>query len=154
MNVTPKAFRDDMLGAFKAFWDGLHSDVPVAYQNVAFDSDEETRLSPSNSWVRVSFLGDSGQDTEGQVRYSNSVQRNHWSRTGRIFFEIYVRELDESGTDFAYDLASDVLLWLENPKSAFAVISEISAPVELGPDGTWFQMSVSADWLYFTDRAA
>jgi len=147
-DVTPRTFRDDLLGAFNTYWTALHSDVPIAFPNVVFDP-EDVGESDTGAWVRVAIVGSS---EGGQIRYSNSVARNHWQRNGKITFEVYVRE--QASTDRIYDLVDDIALFLENPGSDFAVISNISAPVELGPDGTWFQVSLSADWLYFTDRAA
>lgn len=147
-DVTPKAFRDDLLGSFDAFWTVEQPTVPVAYPNLPFDP-ENAGEEHDAAWVRL-FIA--GNPDEGQQRFSNSVARTQWHRSGKITIEIYVRE--GSSTDRAYDLASSVALWLENSGATYAMLSNISAPVEIGPDGTWFQVALSADWLYITDRAA
>lgn len=147
-NVTPEAFLDDLLGAFDTFWTAANPTVPIAYPNRPFDpSDAGEGLDAA--WIRVVLLGN---ESEGQQRFSNSVARTHWHRSGKITFEIYVREGNSTGR--AYGLADSALLWLENTGATYAMVSNISAPVEVGPDGTWFQLSLSADWLYITDRAA
>ena len=147
-DVTPKAFRDDLLGSFTTFWAANNPTVPVAYPNLPFDP-EDAGEDADAAWVRL-FIA--GTDEQGQQRFSNSVGQTHWHRSGKLTIEIYVRE--GSSTDRAYDLASSVLLWLENSGATYAMLSNISAPVEIGPDGTWFQLSLFADWLYLTDRAA
>ena len=147
-DVTPKIFRDDVMDSFNTYWTGAHSDVPISFPNLPFDP-EGVGETETGAWVRLWIQGNVD---DGQVRLSNSVASNHWRRSGKIAFEVYVRE--QSSTDLAYDLASDVSLWLENPGTTFGWFSNISAPVEVGPDGTWFQVSVSADWTYLSNRAA
>lgn len=149
-DVTPRDFSDDVWGQFQAYWDTAQPTLSeyVAYPNRAFDP-EEIGESDTQAWVRAVIVGN---QEGGMVRYSNSVDRNHWQRNGRITFEVYVRE--QTSSDLAYELIDDIMFWMENPGTEFAIFSNISAPVEIGPDGTWFQVSISADWRYFTDRAA
>jgi hypothetical protein len=147
-DITPKAFRDDLLGSFETFWTANNPTVPVAYPNLPFNSEDAGEASDA-AWVRLFIAGTA---EEGQRRFSSSIERTQWHRAGKLTIEIYVRE--GSSTDRAYDLASSVALWLENSGASYAILSNISAPVEIGPDGTWFQVALSADWLYITDRAA
>lgn len=148
-DVTPRAARDDLIGAFKTYWDAsAFSSVPLAYPNLPFDPEDAGEANDA-AWVRIFIVGDLDA---GQTRLSNSVARNHWIRSGTITFEVYVRE--GAATDRVYGLVDAIALWMEDPGLSFVFLNNMSAPVEIGPDGTWFQVSISADWRYFTDRAA
>ncbi len=141
--VTAKDFRDNLFTAFDTFWADR---TQIAPPNVHFDPD---LIPPGDTaWVRLFILGDS----EGQSRFSNSVDPHHFSRAGTFTIEVYVRQ--EGDTDEAYTLAEAAIQFLEKPGVADSFFTQISSPVEFGPDGTWFQVSVSCSWLYWTDRAA
>ena len=142
-------FQEDVLGTFKTYWEALHADVPIAYPGVEFNPAEDVPEDDDAAWLRIWIRGNAEQS---QTRYSNSLSTNFWMRKGRITFEVYARE--DNGATRAYALVNDASKWLENSGCAFAMFGNISAPVEVGPDGTWFQVSISADWSYLTDRAA
>lgn len=139
-NVTALEFRNTVLTAFDTFWaDRTQISVP----NVPFDTE-----AVGDEWVRVTLLG----TAEGQTKLSSSVTPTHFTREGTITIGSYVRtDLD---TDLAYTRADSVLQWLENPGVANAVFTGLSSPIENGLDGAWWVVSVSANWLYITDRAA
>ncbi len=142
-NVTPLAFRDSLFTAFAAFWADR---TQIAAPNVAFDPSEIP--ADETAWVRLYILG----NTEGQARLSGSVNPDHFSRSGIFTVEVYVRE----GGDLneAYTLAEAVIEFLESPGVPASNFRNISPPQEFGPDGTWFQVTVSAAFVYWTDRAA
>lgn len=144
-NVTPRQFTDDLLTSFTTFWAGR---TPLAYPNVDFDPASEVGDDPSAAWVRIFIQG----ADPGVQRFSNSVQNDHYARAGRVVYEIYVRQA--ASTDLAYDLADAILEWFQKPEVPNALFLNFSDPVEIGPDGTWFQVTLSADWVYFTDRPA
>ncbi len=137
--VTSLAFRDNVLTAFDTAW---ADETEIAAPNVDF------KLDGKDEWVRLYILG----NTYGQERFSSSVSTNFWRRTGILTIEIFVRQ--NTDLDRAYVLAEKAILWLENPGVADSIFNTRSAPVEIGTDGTWFQVTVTADWQYFTDRAA
>jgi hypothetical protein len=143
-NVTALQFRDSLFNAFAAFWAGR---TQIAAPNVDFDPDKLP--AGETAWVRLFILGD---PEGGQVRLSSSVQPDHFQRSGTSTVEVYVRQGGD--LDEAYTLAEAVMEFLESPGVAAAKFSTLSQPQEFGPDGTWFQVSVSASWLYWTDRAA
>lgn len=136
--VTAGAFRDSVFNAFDTAW---ADETEIAAPNKQFITDGKAEF------VRLYLLG----NAEGQ-RLSNSVLTNFWIRSGIMTIQIYVRQ--DTDTDRAYVLAEKALLWLENPGVAQAIFTSRSAPVETGSDGTWFLVTVSADFQYFTDRAA
>ncbi len=141
--VTALQFRDTLFTAFDTFW---AKRTQIAPPNVPFNPD--TLPEGEKAWVRLYILGDG----DGQVRYSNSVARNHFQRAGLFTVEVYVREgvdLDE-----AYTLAEAVQEFLAKPGVADSFFTNVSQPQEIGPVGAWFQVSVTAAWLYWTDRAA
>ncbi len=142
-NVTPLGFRNALFTAFDAFWADR---TQIAVPNVDFDPDKIP--STDTAWVRLFILGDAA----GQQRLSGSVEPQHFGRTGIFTIEIYVRQ--NADLDEAYALADDALSFLEGNGVADMKFSNLSSPQELGTDGTWFQLSVSAAWVYWTDRAA
>ncbi len=142
-NVTPLAFRDSIFTAFSAFWAGR---TQIAAPNVAFDPAEIPE--DETAWVRLYILG----DVQGQSRLSRSVNPDHFARSGIFTIEVYVRE--DGDLDEAYTLADAALEFLESPGVAASNFSNVSTPQEFGPDGTWFQVTVSAAFVYWTDRAA
>lgn len=141
-------FQDAVNGSFTTYWAAR---TPIAYANKTFDPAEEVGDEDDAAWVRLALVG---SDDGGQQRFSNSVDRNHFSRNGRVVVEIYVRQ--GTSNQRAYTLAEDVLTWMENPVPGVAntVLSNLTAPVEIGSDGTWYQVTVTADWVYYTDKAA
>ena len=141
--VTALDFRNSLFAAFETFWAGR---TELATPNN--DWDPANLSSNDDAWVRLYILG----DPTGQTRYSNSVARDHFQRSGTFTVEIYVRQ--NKDVDLAYQLAEAVQEFLAKPGVADSSFSDVSAPVENGPDGTWFQVVVSASWLYWTDRAA
>lgn len=138
---TALEMRDELMTAFATYWAGR---TPVAAQNVDFKPEGVT----GDAYVRVWLRGRS----EGQTRYSFSVQRNLFRRQGRLGFEVYVRE--NTDLDVAYGYAEDILKFLEKPGLAHLVVGFLSSPAEMGTDGAWFQVAVGAQWFYFTDRTA
>jgi hypothetical protein len=141
--VTALDFRDNVFTAFDTFWADR---TTIAAPNVVFNPAEIPDT--DTAWVRLFILG----EVEGQERLSNSVDPHHFSRTGTFTVEIYVRE--GSDLDEAYTLAEAVIEFLEKPDVADSAFRDISPPQEFGADGTWFQVSVSCSWVYWTDRAA
>lgn len=141
--VTALDFRNTLFTAFDTFW---AKRTQIAPPNVAFNPD--TLPTGETAWVRLYILG----DATGQVRFSRSVTPHHFQRSGLFTVEVYVRE----GTDLdqAYALAEAAQEFLAKPGVANSNFFNVSQPQEIGPIGAWFQVSVTAAWLYWTDRAA
>lgn len=142
--VTALDFRNRLFTAFETFW---AERTVIAVPNVAFDAECDVPAGDT-AFVRLYILG----DANGQVRNSNSVDRNHWSRPGKFTVEVYVRQGGD--LDEAYALAEAAIEFLESPGVADAWLTQITPPQEIGPDGTWFLVTVGASFVYWTDRAA
>ncbi len=140
-DITPLLLRNSILTAFDTFW---AQRTPIAVPNVAFDPDKVD----GDAWARVTITG----RPEGEARHSHSVARTALSREGDLTIQVSVR----SGTDLdlAYALTDAVIEWMGKPSLATAYFTKVGTPIELGDTGAWFQVSVSATWLYFTDKAA
>ncbi len=140
-DVTPLLLRKEFFTSFETMWADRS---PIAVPNVGFDPDAVT----GDSWVRLTITG----RPEGEVRYSHSVARINSSRAGDFTVQVSVR----TGTDLdlAYTHIDAIIAWLGSPGLATAYFTKVGTPIELGDTGAWFQMSVSAAWQYFTDRAA
>lgn len=145
--ITALDFRNALFTAFDAFWADR---TQIAAPNVHFDP--AAVPADETAWVRLYLLG----DDEGQTRLSGSIARSVFSESGRLTFEVYVRE--NADLDQAYTLAQDFLDWISAGSNMAAVpgavFRECSPPQEVGPDGVWFQVSVTCSWFYLTDRAA
>ena len=142
--VTALAFRDSLFNAFNTFWAGR---TEIAAPNVDFDPDELPES--DEAYVRLFIQG----DLVGQTRLSNSIARAHFSEEGLFTIEVYVRE--GTDLDLAYQLGQAAQDFLSKPGVADSNFSNVSPPREIGLTGDgWFQVVVSAAWLYWTDRAA
>ncbi len=142
--VTALSFRDSLFNAFNTFWAGR---TEIASPNRDFDPDELPES--EEAYVRLFILG----NPEGQTRLSNSVARAHFSEAGLFTAQVYVRE--GTDLDLAYQLGQAVVDFLSKPGVADSNFSNVSPPQEFGLTGDgWFQVVVSAAWLYWTDRAA
>jgi hypothetical protein len=142
-DITPTAFQDEIMNGFGTFWAARSQ---IASPNRVFD--REKVPAGDDAFIEWTITGDGGSD--GQTRYSHSVERNHFSRVGRIVFTASTRL--HTGVDPAYALLDAVGHFLEAYKLANAIFTEIGSPLDLGHDGAWHQVSLTANWLYFTDR--
>lgn len=140
--VTQDAWDSRVMTAFKTYWDTVHPGVQIASPNRDFEpakipADVKTYL----EWADV------GLD---QTRYSHSVARNHFSRTGVFTFTAHVR-LGEK-LKLATDLVETCGRFFETVVIADGYFQKVGVPLDLGHDGAWHQVSISGNWLYFTDR--
>lgn len=143
--VTYQAFQDEIMDAFAAFWAGR---TQIESPNRPFD---RAKVPESDlAYVAWTIQGETGGEGAGEERWSHSVARNHFSRRGPIVFTANVR--DEAGIDPAYSILTDCSKFLETVVTPHAIFQEIGTPLSLGSDGAWWQVSLSAQWLYFTDR--
>lgn len=141
--VTALDFRNTLFTAFETYWAGR---TEIQVPNVDFDP--ETLPDTEEAYVRLFILG----DEDGQTRLSNSIDRAHFQNAGIFTIEVYVRKGID--LDLGYQLAQAAIDFLQKPGVADSNFTNISPPRELGPTGAWFLVSVSASWLYWTDRAA
>ena len=147
-DISPRAATKDLMAAFKAFWEPLHPDVPIAWPNMAFDP---ATLVPgqTDAWVRVFTTGFTD---EGHIPHSGSVQTNFFQERGRFTIEVYVRQGE--GDAQANDLAYAAQGFVDGARVSNFIFSNRTAAQHVGGDGAWYQVIQAADWVYFTDRVA
>lgn len=146
--LSLKDFGNELYGSFDTYWTQVRPEVPVAYPNRVFDP-EDVGIEDSGAWVRLYSLATS--DETGNARFGRSSDPAVFYRSGILTVEVYIRV--GQSTDLAYDLADDVLAWMEKPDMATVFLTNLTGAQEVGPDGTWFQIATGATWQYFTDRA-
>lgn len=134
---TPASFESAILTAFDGIWQKF---TPVAYPNEPFDPTGLTK------WARFSIQGDGASERIGG---SNSTEL--FIRSGLITIQCFAKE--KKSTDDLNTMIDLALSFLEVQKIAGVLFSDVSPPQEIGPDGPWFQVAVTARWRYFTKRA-
>lgn len=140
-NVTPKAFQDEVMTSFASFWAGRS---PIASPNKGFD---RSKLPASTqAFIEWTIIG----RPDGERRLSHSVERNHFRREGTITFTANARS--GLGLDPCYDLLDAVQDWLTGTSLTTAIFLNLGSPIPLGDDGAFYQVSLSAGWVYLTDR--
>ncbi|MGB5810112.1 MAG: hypothetical protein WBG86_06250 [Polyangiales bacterium] len=100
----------------------------------------------ADTFIEWSMLGAAA----GETRYSHSVARNHFSRAGSMTFIANVKV--HLKVALALDLLDAISLFWETAVIPNGYFVSVGTPVPLGDDGSWHQVSLSANWLYFTDR--
>lgn len=137
---------DSAFGAFGAFWAGR---TPVAYPNLPFDP--SSLVGDDAAWVRLFVLHDrGGLDPGGQLSVGPSAAERSVLRTGIWTTEVYVREA--SSALRAYTFANDALGWLQDQRVPQTVFSLLGV-LEVG-GAPWWQLNVSARFMYLSGRAA
>jgi len=142
--VTPQTFADAVFGAFNTFW---ASRCTVVWPNKAFDPDA-LGVTQTVSYVKPAIV----DDFEGQSQINNSVTPILSTRTGVFGVEIFTR--GEAATDLANQRKDEVLQFLETPPATIVgTVFRRRGIQTIGFNGVWYQVNVTAAFLYFTDRA-
>ena len=142
-NITPTIWQTTVMTAFKTYWNGTsHSDVQIASPNRPFD---RARVD-ADTFIQWFMAG----DPAGQKRYSHSTLNNHFSREGTWTFTANVRT--ELKSSLALDLLDSIGLFYETAVLDGGYFKSVGAPIPLGDDGAWYQVSLSSGWIYFSDR--
>lgn len=131
--VTISEARDAMLLAFKTAW---ADETPVAWQNVAFNADAST----VTEFVRASVSHNSG--TQAGL---GGVGSRTFRRGGIFTVQIFVAA--DKGTERGDELAQMVLELLQAATLGPAWLRDPTV-VEVGQDGKWWQVNVSATFQY------
>lgn len=138
---TPLSFRDNLFTAFNTFWAAR---TPLAWPNETFDPGEVfSTPADTDAWTSVTILGDPDSETRRGVQA--------FERAGSVTLMIHVRV--GTLTDKLYTLTDAALEFFElhRPDVKDAILGAPRS-VELGPDGTWSIMEVTAPYRYFTNR--
>ena len=139
-DATPLSFRDSDFTSFSTFWAAR---TVIRWPNVPFDPQVDVPAADS-AFVGVNLLGASGGEGRQGVK--------SFMREGSMTIQIYTRA--GRSTDEVYSLANAVLEFFELRSTTKAEDGYFKAArsVEIGPDGTWYQLDVTADYIYFTNR--
>ncbi len=138
MGLSPSAWEASALAAFSAFWAGR---TPVALPNLPFDPASAVGDAVDGAYVEVEVR----QPAEGEASVGRS---GYLLRSG--IFAVAVRVRANAGKARALELADDVLRWLRAAGVAETVFRRRGLE-EVGSDGAWFQVNVSAGFLYVSD---
>ena len=142
--ISLRDFEKEVLEAFASFWRtgaGFTTVPQIADPNGVFD-----RSKAGGPFIEWLIQG----SPDGETRYSHSVEPNHFARRGTIVFTANVPV--RSGDGFAFDMLDQVDYWLTAVSLPNGIFTGVGTPLSLGDDGSFHQVSLSANWLYFTDR--
>jgi hypothetical protein len=137
MASTQIEVQDELLTRIKSFWDTHANGAPLYYDN----QDVERPSSPTLFGRAIVRHGSGTRTTLGI---------NRFRRFGTVYVQIFVPQ--GTGTITIRDLSDDIASCLESVPSSFGVRLQDVDINELGSDGTYFQVNVSADFTY--DRQA
>lgn len=143
-DITPSIWQSRIMDAFEIYWTTVNPTVIIASPNREFDRAKVV----GTTFVEWDIQG----SPDGQTRYSNSVARNHFSREGSMTFVANVKVLEKVA--LALDLLDAIGLFWETAVIEGGFFRNIGTPLTLGSDGAWYQVSLSTNWLYFTDRSS
>lgn len=135
MTATFQVAKDEILGLFKTAWDT--TGYEAIYENVGDDPPGS-----ADPWARATLRHFAG----GQASLANDNGRRRWEREGNIVIQIFVPAGD--GLSEAYDLAKIVADAYEGAATASQVWFRNVRIQEVGPDKSWFQVNVIADFTY------
>lgn len=113
--------------------------VPIAWPNIDFEF-------PNNSpFVRFSMQGNIG--TQASLGDISSGQVVSFRRQGVIIIQCF--GLASTGDSEALAIADDALKIFEG-RHADSVWFRNFRPVDVGPDGAWYQINVTGDYVFDT----
>ncbi len=135
--ISDVQFRDNVFTAFTTFWAGRST---IAWPNVEFDPETV------DEYIELQLIG----DPAGQTPVGTSTFQQTKRRVGTVAFSIYVRE--NTSLDTAYARSEAVKEFLENPRAISNTTFTGIGQQEVGPDGVFFQVNVTAAYAYYTDR--
>ncbi len=136
--ITDADFQDNVFTAFEAFW---ASRSTIAWPNVEFDPEVLAE------YIEVQIVG----DADGQIPVGPSTLQQTKRRTGLLAFSIFVRENTSLAT--AYARSEAVKGFLESTRAISNTNFTGIGQQEVGPDGVFFQVNVTATYAYYTDRS-
>lgn len=141
--ITPTLFRDQLFGALSTFWAAR---TPIFWPNLNADP---AALGPdATAYIKPSIV----DQAEGQAQLTSSVTPQLLSREGIFGVELFTR--GEASEDLSLSLKDALLQFVERvPRSVEGAIFRRRGSQTIGFGGVWYQVNVTAAFLYFTDRA-
>lgn len=149
-NLTIAQARDDILTLFYAAWTATGS----ASENLSLlftDSKEEIpRTNDSNgnpiSWARITIQHVTGRQGALRGNPQGLPNTTPWTRTGLVTVQVFTPlGLGLSIGDSLYKIVLDAF---EGKKTSLGVWFRNVRLNEIGPDGTWYQSNILAEFEY------
>tara|TARA_S200002703_G_C3658638_1_gene202256 strand:- start:112 stop:528 length:417 start_codon:yes stop_codon:yes gene_type:complete len=137
MASTQIEVQDELLTRIKSLWDTHANGAPLYYDNQDVDRPDSPTL-----FGRAIVRHGRGTRT--------TLGINRFRRFGTVYVQIFVPQ--GTGTITIRDLSDDIAHGLEDVPSSFGVRLQDVDINELGSDGVYFQVNISADFTY--DRQA
>lgn len=137
MASTQIEVQDLLLTRIKSLWDSNAGSAPLYYDNQDVDRPDSPTL-----FGRAIVRHGRGTRT--------TLGINRFRRFGTVYVQIFVPQ--GTGTVTIRDLSDDIAGGLENVPASFGVRIQDVDINELGSDGAYFQVNISADFTY--DRQA
>lgn len=135
--MTPQQATDEVSAKFLAHWG---AETAIAWDNLDFDP------STVDEYVRFSVQHADGDRADIAGDDADALYR----RSGFVFIQVFTPK--GGGTDRSNELGEKGLSFLERYRGQLWMRSQALRPV--GNDGRWFQVNLSAEFLYDSLRAA
>lgn len=135
MSATYAQARNEILAQFIGAWNV--TGYPCHYPDRPF-----TPPTDATPWARITVRHSGG----GQGSLAGALGKVKWGRTGRVTVQIFTAP--GTGLSTADDLAKLVANAFEGVATPRGVWFRNVHPVEVGPDGGWYQVNVLADFEY------
>lgn len=137
MSLTVAQARDEMLKAITDAWTAGASGAPMFYDDRPGEPPKDGK-----AWARVNIKHTVGQ----QATIANPIGNSLFRRDGIITVQIFTPS--GQGLKLADQLAKVVLDALEGQSTPGGVWFRKVRLREVGPDGTWFNLNVLAEFNY------
>jgi len=138
MSCTFLQARDDMMKIVTDAWVAANPTYPLVYDDMPTDGPPETKL----PWARLTLRHNRGE----QETLTNAIGQRLFGRDGLLTVQIFTPRGE--GLTRAYQLAKVVADALEGKSTPNGVWFRAVRIREVGPDGGWFQLNVTADFEY------
>jgi hypothetical protein len=131
---------DSIFGEFYTEWvANAPAPTPViAWQDVPFDPPDDCA-----SWARVSV-----RHSDSDIASLGGVGARKWRTEGRVWVQIFTKlGVGRNASDGLVEVAIDVFRGKKVGISPVVRFWDIK-PIEIGPEGPWFQQDVSVHFWY------
>lgn len=135
MSLTYSEARAEIAEAFTTAWKNANPTFPIAYEDAAAPG----AFTP---WARFSLRHNRGE----QEALANPLGSRLFFRDGILLVQIFTPSGE--GLTRSYDLAKVAADAFEGRKTPGGVWFRSVRIREVGPDGNWYQLNVTADFQY------
>lgn len=141
--ATLRTATDDILGLFAAAWAAGAPAIAGSLPPVVYPHEDDGSIpSTSGAWARVSI-----QHQAGEQQTIGGPGNRLFEHSGKVFVQVFAPMKGKTGFDLAQQLA-EVALGAFQGQSTRAVWFRNVGFQEIGPDGPFFQINITADFLW------